>query len=405
MTRSTGRTCSRVIALCTAASLLSTVSGAVTAAAVSRHRPPCARTEGRPRGAAAEVLGIVREARRELDLKAALVRVTVDGRELVTGAAGESMAGVPVTPAMHFRIGSVAIAYLGTILLQLVDEHRVGLDDPVSHWLPGLPHGDEITLRMLGDSTSGLHDYVTDPEFVKKLYADPFRQWTPRELVGISTSHPLWYEPGTNWSYSHANFVLLGRALEKITGTPLDRLVRARVLDRLKLTQTRNGFTPQIPHPVLHAYDDERGPYEESTYWNPSWTTAPGAVLTGDICDLARSAQGIGSGELLSRRSYRVQLNPGTVGLGTPTVTCPATVCLPQTRAFHFGIGVIVRNDWVLQNPSFAGYAAVQAYLPAERLAIAVSTTTGPGAPDSNTAQTIAERIAAALAPKHPLGG
>ncbi|MFJ3304993.1 serine hydrolase domain-containing protein [Streptomyces sp. NPDC086549] len=399
MARSTGV---RAVSLC-AAALLAVAVQTTAVPAVGRPDRGCAVGGQSTDDRARKVLDIVRQARRELDLKAVLVRVTVDGRELVTDAAGESMDGVPATPAMHFRAGSVAFAQLGTVLLQLVDEGRVGLDAPVSRWFPDLPHGDEITLRMLGDSTSGLHDYVIDPAFVKKFYAAPFRHWTPSELLTFPLGHSLWYAPGTDWSYSHANFVLLAEALEKITGTPMDRLLRERVLDPLGLSETSNSFTPEIPRPVLHAYDAERGTYEESTFWNPSWTTAPGAVLTTDICDLARSAQGIGSGELLSRHSYRVQLDPGTPGLGAPTAGCPATVCLKQTEAFHFGVGVIVKNGWVLQNPSFAGFAAVQAYQPDERLAIAVSTTVGPKAPGGNTAQTITNRIAAALAPDHPL--
>ncbi|WP_336109740.1 serine hydrolase domain-containing protein [Streptomyces sp. PTD9-10] len=396
---------SRTAALCAAVLLAATLQTTTAAAAVPPRDNGCVATEGKPAGTAGQILNIVRKARSDLDLKAALVRVTQDGREVATFAEGHSMNGVPATPAMHFRSGSVAIAFMGTALLQLVDEHRVGLDDPVSRWLPDLPHGDRITLRMLGDSTSGLHDYVTDPAFVKQLYADPFQHWTPQELVAFSLGHPLWYDPGTGWSYSHANFVLLGRALEKITGTPLDTLLRQRVMDPLGLSETGNGFTPEIPAPVLHAYDDERGPYEDATYWDPSWTTAPGAVQTTDICDLARSAQGIGSGQLLSHSSHQVQLNPGTVGLGAPTASCPATVCFKQTEDFHFGVGVVVKNGWVLQNPSFAGFAAVQAYLPAQRLAIAVSTTVGKKAPGGNTAQTITDRIAAALAPDHRLTG
>lgn len=394
----------RTAVVCAAALLVSTLQAAVATAGPGHPDRACVATR-HPQGTARAVVDLVREARQDLDLKAALFKVTLDGRELVTGAVGESMTDVPATPAMHFRSGSVGIAYMGTVLLQLVEEHKAGLDDPVSRWLPGLPHGDEITLRMLGDSTSGLHDYVTDPVFLKKLYADPWQHWTPEELVGISLSHTLWYEPGTNWSYSHANFVLLGRALEKISGTPLDRLLRQRVMGPLGLRNTRNNDTAEIPQPVLHAYDDERGTYEESTYFNPSWTTAPGAVLTSDICDLARSGQAIGSGELLSPRSFRTQLNPGTVGLGRPTANCPATVCLPMTEDFHFGVGVVVKNGWVIQNPSFFGYAAVMAYEPHKRLSIAVSTTVGPNAPGGNTSQTITERIAELLDPQHPLTG
>jgi D-alanyl-D-alanine carboxypeptidase len=75
-----------------------------------------------------------------------------------------------------------------------------------------------------------------------------------------------------------------------------------------------------------------------------------------------------------------------------------------MTEDFHFGIGVVVRNGWVVQNPSFSGYAAVMAYEPHRRLSIAVSTTVGRDAPAGNNAQTITERIAELLAPQHPLG-
>ncbi|MFD8410160.1 serine hydrolase domain-containing protein [Streptomyces sp. NPDC059650] len=355
-------------------------------------------------GDARRVLDIAERAKREFGLNAVVLKVTSRGREVLTSALGESMTGVPADPSMHFRTGSVGIVYMATVLLQLVEEGRASLDDPVSRWVPDAPHGSEITLRMLGSSTSGLHDYVTNPKFIAEYEAAPFRAWTPAEVLKIAATPPLLYEPGTNWNYSHANFVLLGAALERISGQRLDRLLAARVFGPLGLGQTANRFTPQIPEPVLHAFTAERGRYEESTFWNPSWTTAPGAVLVQDVCDLERSARGIGTGELLSPKSFRTQLNPGTVGLGHPTASCPASVCLlTNTPSRHFGFGVIVVNGWITTNPSFSGYAAVQAYLPAQQLSVAVSVTQGPESPEGNSAQTIAERIAAALAPGHPL--
>ncbi|MEV7277203.1 serine hydrolase domain-containing protein [Streptomyces sp. NPDC093111] len=394
-------------ALC--AALLAVVSQTSAVAPATALEPgghgdrPCVRTQRPLDAQARRVLDITREAKAELRLNSVEVKVTLDGREVLTDALGESMTGVPARPDMHFRAGSVAFAHIGTALLQLVQEHKVSLDDTVERWLPDVPKARRITLRMLANNTSGLHDYVTDPAFLKELVPHPFRQWTPEQLLAYPYSHSFWYEPGTSWSYSHANYVLLVQALEKITGMPIQDFVRQRVTGPLGLRDTRAGFTPDIPSPVLHAFTSDRGLYEESTFWNPSWTTAPGAVITTHICDLARSAEGIGSGELLSPRAYRTLLNPGTVGLGGGTARCPATICLKQTPAEHFGLGVIVVNGWILQNPSFSGYAAIQAYLPSKRLALAVSATKTATTPDGNQAEVVAARIAAALAPGIPL--
>ncbi|MFB7247937.1 serine hydrolase [Streptomyces populi] len=404
--RSGARARARKVFLC-AALLALAVQAAVAPASAQgagrRYGSDCVRT-ARPLGdEAREVLDITRKAKADLHLNSVELKVTRGGREILTDALGESMTGVPAEPDMHFRAGSVVFSYVGTTLLQLVQEGRVSLDDTVERWLPGVPKANQITLRMLASNTTGLHDYVTDPAFLAELEAHPFRHWTPQQLLAYPYSHPFWYEPGTNWSYSHANYLLLIQALEKITGTRIDKLLRERVTGPLGLDDTRNNFTPDIPRPVVHAFTSERGLYEESTFWNPSWTTAPGAVITTHVCDLARSAAGIGSGALISRSSYRTLLDPGTVGLGHPTATCPATVCLEQTEARHFGLGVIVINGWVLQNPSFSGYAAIQAYLPSERLAIAVNVTKTKDTPDGNQAEVVAQRIAAALAPEAPL--
>ncbi|WP_405860746.1 beta-lactamase family protein [Streptomyces sp. NBC_00090] len=402
--RSTARSRLAVVTALTALIALSpSVTAAGPAAGDGGHRRPCTGSRLPDHGTPRDVLRIAERAKADLGLKSVILRVTVDGREVVTTALGDSMTGVPADPAMHFRNGNVAISYMGTALLRLVDQGKVGLDDPVARWLPDLPHGEKITLRMLAASTTGLVDYVRLPAFQQAVTADPFRQWTAGEVLALSTREPRWYDPGTNWNYSHANFVLLGAALEKITGTRLDVLLRRQVTGPLGLRETRNSFTPDIPGPVLHAFTADRGTYEESTFWNPSWTTAPGAVQTTDICDLARSAAAIGSGELLSPSSYQQLLNPGTVGLGHPTATCPATVCLANTEATHYGMGVVVLGDWISQHPLFFGYSASMAYLPSERLAIAVSTTQGPTTPDGHTAHVIAQRIAAALAPGHPI--
>ena len=352
---------------------------------------------------ARRIADIANEQYRDLSLLAALVRVERGGEEVTTLAIGDALPGTPVTAEARFRNGAVSIAYLATALLQLVDEGQVDLDDTIDEWLPALPHADEVTLRMLVTSTSGYRDYEATPSFVDSLYDDPFRTWTPEELIEIGVGQPLWYEPGTSFNYAHTNFVILGRALEAITGMPTDELLTERFLEPAGLDATIDPGSPLIPEPALHAYTDERGLYEESTYWNPSWTLAEGAIQVTTICDLARSAGVIGRGDLISTESHELQVGDSLVGLGGATETCP-DACLENIPGARFGYGVVLLGDWVVQTPMFHGYAAVQAYLPADDLSIAVAVTQRPGSPEGNQAQTVLMALAAELAPDHSVG-
>lgn len=359
------------------------------------------------------VMRIVRDTMAEAHLKAVILRVTVDGKEIVTRAVGDSMTNVPATNTMHFRNGAVAISYVSTLLLILVDEKKVSLDDKLSRWLPDVPHADQVTLGQLGQMTSGYVDYVIgNTDFEKALYQDPFRQWEPDQILGFATSKPLLYEPGTNWNYAHTNYVLLGRALEKATGQAMPQLLQDKVLRPLGLSNTANSFTPEIPPPVLHAFTSERRKalqiptgvpfYEESTYWNPSWTITNGAIQTTNIFDMEASAVGLGSGRLLSKDSYARFASTDLRGKTHPQPGC--TTCMELNDSYTYGMGIVISGDWLLQNPLFAGEAGVMAYLPAKKIAIAIAVTYQPEAFDDqgdyqNVATTLFQRIATDLAP------
>jgi Beta-lactamase class C and other penicillin binding proteins len=343
------------------------------------------------------IRGIVLDALDRDHLRSAIVAVQVDGRPLIKAAWGESLTGVPARTDMHFRNGAIAISYLGVLLLQLRDEGLVTLDDKLSRWFPDYPNADRITLQMLANSTSGYEDYVP----FLPLEDDVFRHWKADELVHIAFSKPVVCEPGTCFHYSHVNFVILGSVLEKVTGLPLDELLRRRVIEPLGLRGTVSEATALIQEPVLHAYTNERGVYEDSSYWDPSWTIAPGAVMTTDITDALASAVALGSGSLLSDASHRTQLAP-------ITATLPPFASPPMNGKTYYGFGIVVSNSWVFQTPSFSGYSAAILYLPPRRIAIAVTSTNGPEKTDGSQAaidasqrrsQEIAGAIANYLAP------
>lgn len=388
----------------------------VTACTSPENPPSAPPTADQTSAQADAVRSVVRSAMDTEHLKAAIVRVTVDGKEVITEAFGESMTGVPATPDMHFRNGAVAISYVATLLLKLVDEKKVKLDDTLSTWLPDVPNADRVTLGQLAQMTSGYQDFVIGNEpFNAAIYADPFRQWEPEELLNYATSKPLLYEPGTNWDYAHTNYVLLGLALEKATGQDMPALLQDNVLGPLGLKNTANSFTPAIPAPVLHAFTSERRAalkiaagipfYEESSFWNPSWTITHGAIQTSDIYDLEATATGIGSGRLLSPESYQAMMSTALRGRTRPLPGC--ATCAAMTDFYTYGMGIVITGDWLMQNPMFAGYGAVEAYLPAQKVAVAVAVTFAPDAFDdqgnySMAADTVFRRIGAVMAPADP---
>ena len=363
---------------------------------------------------AAHIVAIAQKAMKSDHLNAVILRVTVDNKPVVTRALGMSMTGVPATTAMHFRNGSVAFSYLTTLLMRYVDQHKVTLGDTVGRWLPNLPDANQVTLKMLANMTSGYPDYVTDPTFIKQFYANPFHLFTNREKLALAFGRPVSFTPGTNWGYAHTNMVILGQILAMVGHKPLATLLRQQVLKPLGLTNTVASQTGSIPSPVLHAFSSERRTslgipakkpfYEESTFWNPAWTTPAGDAETTNIYDMTRTAAGIGSGALLSKASYRAQTGPDLLGFGHPQAGC---ACIKQTNSYNFGLGIVRSGSWLLETPSFGGYAAAEGYLPSQKVAVGVAVTFAPKAFDSqggstNSGESILRAIGAYMAPSSP---
>ena len=359
-----------------------------------------------------DIVAIAESVMADLDLRATILRVAIDGDEVVTAALGESITGVPATTDMRFRNGAVAISLISTLMLTLVDDGVFGLDDPIDTWLPDLPETDAATFRMLTNMTAGYRDHVGNIDFVNAVQDDPFRAFTSDDLIGYSLAKPRLFAPGANWEYSHSNYVILGLAMEAATGQSVEQLMQDHVLDPLGLAATVNDATGQIPEPALHAFSSERRGwlgidpgmrfYEESTYWNPSWTITRGAIQTTDIGDFAASMVAVGEGTLLSPESTAAQLDRGLLGFGEPQDGCIS--CRTLDERYNYGLGVVFRGPWIVQNPLFYGYSGLSAYLPERKLAIAVANTYGEAAFDesggySNASVPLFEAIAACLAP------
>jgi CubicO group peptidase (beta-lactamase class C family) len=388
-------------ALVVALICLTLVAGAGTAAARTGEPAPTScgpglleTSEGcaKPGVVQRHVEAMVKAAMPELGLRAAIIRVDSDEQALVNAGFGNSMKGVPASPRMYFRIGSIAIPYLIDLALQLEDEGKLSLDDKLARYRPNFPEADEVTLRMLANVTSGYPDWVQrNLPFQRQLLENPFRQYTSNELLHWAFTMPVACPPGTCFSYAHTNFAILSQVISRVTGRSISALMRERVLGPLGLDHTQISRFPAFPGAALHSYTGERGVYEDSTFWSPSWTIGDGTVMASTMADAVHGFRDMARGELISAHANRERLAPTTVGMG------------PFNPQIYYGFGMTVADGWQFQNPFLNGYTGAVGYLPAQDLSVGIVTTQLPQSSTSSTnfANLLLARLSGYLSPRH----
>nr|AID65221.1 beta-lactamase [Cystobacter fuscus] len=158
-----------------------------------------------------------------------------------------------MTPDSKFRIGSITKNFVGTAILQQVDEGKLRLDDTLERWLPGVfsnIDGKGITLRQLLNHTSGIESYTEAVEWITTLYMRPTQHWkSPEALLSLAEalhedSIKRWtvISPGTRFSYSNTNYVLLGMISAKADGYSTiewEKVIQNRFINKLGLSNTR----------------------------------------------------------------------------------------------------------------------------------------------------------------------
>lgn len=218
----------------------------------------------------------------------------------------------PADARGHFRIGSVTKSFVATVVMQLVDEHRLRLDDPIEAHLPGVvPGGADVTVRQLLNHTSGLYDYMSEPGYSTNRWRgeDRFDDYAPRQLLDVAFAHEPYFAPGTDWRYSNTNYIVVGLLIEELTGADYGDAIRDRILKPLRLRHTSvPGHTPGLPGPHAHGYTEVDGATVDATEQDPSLDWAAGEMIA-TTADLTRYFEALLAGELTSRRSLAAMLD------------------------------------------------------------------------------------------------
>ncbi|MET9887793.1 serine hydrolase domain-containing protein [Streptomyces sp. NPDC006430] len=266
-----------------------------------------------------------------------------------TFGVADKATGAPMATGLHVRIGSETKTFTVTALLQLVDQGKAALDDPIDRWVTGVPNGDRITLRQLAGMRSGLFNYSLDEDFDKKFQADPEQSFTPQQLLDYAFKHPVLFPPGAQFDYSNTNLILLGLVVEKVTGRPLHEVITQDVLGPAGLRRTLFPTGSDMPDPYAHGYTNQTasGKIEDATDWNPSWAWAAGAMIS-DMQDLRSWARTLATGGLLTSATQAERLK-------TTPMDIPGA---------GYGLGIFDVQGWIGHNGSIPGYEVLPVYLP-----------------------------------------
>jgi D-alanyl-D-alanine carboxypeptidase len=292
--------------------------------------------------------------------------------------------GAPDTQE-HHRIGSVTKTLTGTLVLQLVEEGEVSLDDTVDRWFPDVEGADAITLRMLGEMSSGIASYTADEATVDAYLADPTREWRPDELVAVGTGLPRAFPPGEGFLYSNTNTVMLGLIVEQVSGRPLADVMAERLFEPLGMGESSYPDTDRLPEPfwrgsTLQGSTDDKP--RDATEWSPTFAGPAGQVVS-TLEDMRRWTVALGTGALLepSTQEQRLRTNVASQRDG---------------RAYGFAVGI--QGPWLLHSGELPGYNTQVAYDTERDIAVVVFVNSDiPGPDGANPAPVVFASLVSAL--------
>ena len=274
-----------------------------------------------------------------------------------------------------FEIGSVTKTFTAAAVLQLWEQGKLNLDDPLCKYFPEYEKGAEITIRQLLHMQSGLRREFfpdealeNDPELMKKYYTDGF---SDEELLTALYDAELGFAPGAKYEYSNVNYTLLAMIIEKTTGKSYGEYIREHIFSVCGMDHSYSmepGGLTSVPEPV------PEGTYSfnfDDVFPTGYMTDLRSARGAGDIyscaADLLAFDRALADGTLLSRESLDEMFNTesgygcGWVSVGrrepaylhsggTPSYMSHNLYC--QTKKYG-NLYLIILNPTV-RNPSHA---------------------------------------------------
>jgi D-alanyl-D-alanine carboxypeptidase len=266
-----------------------------------------------------------------------------------------------LTTADHFRIGSNTKTFVISVILQLVDEGKLSLDDPVSKFALGVnvPNGNNITIRELCQMRSGLLEAYDSPE-INKLFDSgkivPDAKFDARTVIRWAVAEKPYFPPGTSYHYSNTNYLLLGLIVQAVTHDTIAHEIQKRLIERFGLAETSYPDTQAMPDPWAHGYGlTPKKEWEDVSGTIPVSLMGAAGEMISDMNDMKRWVTLYVTGKTNGPKTQRERLH-----------------CLPVEGNLFFGLGIGCSAGYFGYTGGLPGYNTANYYLPANGTMILV---------------------------------
>jgi CubicO group peptidase (beta-lactamase class C family) len=231
---------------------------------------------------------------------------------------------VPVKPETIFQSGSVGKQFTATAVMMLVEEGKIGLEDPLSKFFPDGPATwKQVTIRELLSHTAGFTDYPKN--------FDMRKDYTEQDLRKIVEAIPFAYPPGTKWSYSNLGYLTLGLVIHKVSGEFYGDFLQKRIFKPLAMTSTRIISEADIIPNRAAGYVLVKGEIKNQEWVSPKLNTTADGSLYFNVLDLAKWDEALYTEKLLKRSSLEQMWTVAKLKNGQP-------------NSGHYGFGWFVQE-------------------------------------------------------------
>lgn len=310
------------------------------------------------------------------------VAVSKRGRVIYADAFGvlDKESATAATPRSVLQIASITKEFTAAAILRLAERGALSLDDPIDKYVPDFnSRGVTITLRHLLNHTSGVSRdwYAMTPSGLA-----PPGPVTREQTIASLNAKPFDFAPGKKWSYSDAGYILLGYAIESITGMSYAEFIHTEIVLPLGLMDTgvcgTHGLSPLQGYGLLGGAWKHMPP--------PHWSVMlSNGALCSTASDLVRWSHLLANGSVLQPASYETMTTPARLDDGTVVST-------------GYALGVAVANmlgrPAVWHSGAIDGFQSYLGHFPEQDLAVAVITNAFPVGPAGGNPQPMAMAVA-----------